>query len=118
MKMLDGGVLLLEMSGLLTAKALSEFAAKAIRAHGHEARGFVLDYRRGAILATSHELSVMVDSVPDGSPITRPGAFVTTKSNVLLMRDHAVRMARRGMWRKTFYSVDLAADWVRLKASA
>lgn len=118
MRMLDGGVLLLEMSGLLTAKALAEFAGKAMRAHAHEAKGFVLDYRRGVILATADEMGQLVDRVQPGSPLTRPGAFVTTESNVLLMREHAVRMARLGMWRKTFYNVALAAEWVRLKASS
>ena len=118
MKMLDGGVLLLEMSGLLTAKALAEFAAKAIRAHEHEARGFVLDYRRGSILATPDDLGQMVDAIPTGSPIARPGAFLTTPAGVDLMMAHAERMAWRGMWRRVFYELDEAADWVRLKASS
>ena len=117
MKMLDGGVLLLDMSGLLTAKALAEFAAKAAQTYGEVAVGFVLDYRRGSILATSYELGRLVDMIEPGSPIARPGAFVTTPANVDLMMAHAERMAWRGMWRRVFYELDDAADWVRSRAS-
>jgi len=117
MKMLDGGVLLLEMSGLLTAKALSEFAVKAAHAHGFQAVGFVLDYRRGSILATAYELGRLVDMIEPGSPIAKPGAFVTTPANVDLMMEHAERMAWRGMWRRVFCDIDHAAGWVRKTAS-
>ena len=117
-KMLDGGVLLLEMSGLLTAKALAEFAAKAAHAYGCEAVGFVLDYRRGSILATSDELGRLIDRIEPGSPIARPGAFVTTPANVDLMMDHAERMAWRGIWRRVFSDLPTAATWVRAKASS
>lgn len=111
--MLDGGVLLLEMSGLLTTKALAEFAMKAIRAHGHEARGFVLDYRRGVILATDYEMERLVETMAPGTPITRPGAFVATPANVEVLRQHAIRIARKKIWRRVAMDVDGAVAWVR-----
>jgi len=110
--MLAGDVLLLRMSGVLTARALAGIAGEAIRAHGHEARGFVLDYRAGVLAATADELGGLLAGVQADSPMRRPGAFVGTDETLGVLREHAVRSADAGCWRRTFTQVAPARGWV------
>lgn len=112
MSMMSGGVLLLRMTGPLSARTLAGFAADAIEAHGGEARGFVLDYRAGIIVATPDELGGMLTRMPAGSPMRRPGAFVGTTATVGVLQAHAERMAQSGLWRRVFLGVRPAHDWV------
>ena len=110
-------VAVLELSGLLTAKALSEFADKASRHHGCAAAGFVIDYRRGTILATREELGRLIDHAEPGSAILRPGAFVTAEPMADMLVQHAERLAWRGLWRRVFADIPQAIAWVKATAS-
>lgn len=112
MRMVDGDILLLRMSGPLTAPVLGGFAADAIKEHGRRARGFILDYRPAVIVATVDDLGRMLTKVPDDSPLRRPGAFVCSRHQVETLRPHAQRLAANGLWRKTFAGTLLAHRWL------
>lgn len=114
--MLAGDVLLLRLSGVLTARALAGIAGEAIRAHGHEARGFVLDYRAGILAASSDELGALLAGVPADSPMRRPGAFVGAGDTLMVLREHAINSARCGFRRRVFVSPALAHEWVLARA--
>lgn len=115
--MLSGNVLLLRMAGPLTARTLAGFAADAMAAYGQEARGFVLDYRAAAIVATTEELGLMLARMPSHSPMRRPGAFVGTAATLDTLREHAFRMALQGFPRRTFVDTLTAHEWVLSEAS-
>ena len=117
MQMLPGRVLSLKMAGPLTAAALSSFAADAVRMYGAEAIGFVLDYRRGVIVAGAEDLGAMLMDVSDDSPLRRPGAFVGQAGALDTLREHAFRMARQDFPRRVFTTPERAHAWV-LKAVA
>ena len=110
--MVDGEILLLRMSGPLTASTLAGFAADAVESHGHRAKGFILDYRPGVIVATADELGRMLASVPEASPLRRPGAFVGDPGKISTLRVHALRMAKAGFRRRVFIDTLTAHDWI------
>lgn len=117
MRMLAGDVLLMRLSGVLTAPVLAGFASEAAERYGHRARGFVLDYRRAVIVATVDELHELIKRTPVDSPIRRPGAFVGSQASLPALREHALQMARAGIPRKTFVDTLGAHLWVRARSA-
>ena len=107
-----GDVLLLRMSGPLTAQVLDGFAADAMAKHAHEAKGFILDYRPGLLVATADQLGEMLERMPAESPMRRPGAFVGSPGSLKTLQLHARHMGRAGIWRRVFVDTMTAHDWI------
>lgn len=117
MQMLDGGVLLLRMSGPLTAHTMEQFADNARAQFAGQARGLVLDYRGAVLAATDDELTAMLKRSTTPERLAVPGAFIVSDALFELAQRHALRMARMGYVRRCFPTVDAGHQWVLSMAS-
>lgn len=111
MSELDGRVLLIRLSGVVTASALWAIADEAASAHAERCRGFIIDYRPAVLAASADQLGAVVQEC--GFPAMRlPGAYVVAGGSAQVLMAHAVRMAHAGLWRRTFSEVEPARAWV------
>ena len=111
-EMMAGGIVLLRLSGLVTADAHQRFAAEGCARWGHEARGFIVDYRACALAVDPSKLTAAVFACQPGSPMRRPGAFVCGHATRDALRAHAQATARAGIWRRTFMDSPSAHAWL------
>lgn len=115
---LHDGVLLIEFTGPLTAPALTRVAARAHAEFADRCCGFILDFRLAVLAATAEELDELVTRHAPGPAIYAPGAFVTNDEQEPVLRAHAISMARRQIFRKTFDDTVSAHDWVKLRVQS
>lgn len=111
-----GHVLVVRISGELTAATLLDVRTDVIAAKPAAVRAFVADYREAKIWLDGDGLdAVLLGEAPDSASLM-PAALLVTKVHLDLFMAHALRMGALGHFRRAFVDQDRAISWAQSMA--
>jgi len=117
-EMKPGGVLLVKMSGTITASAVSGLRGH-IKAQPGAAKikALVIDYTKAIVAMDADSMASIIPAAPTSIRVRLPLAVVATPETVEVFAEHCRRMAGRTLLRQVFTSQAEALEWAETEAS-
>lgn len=106
----DGGVLVVQLSGLLTAAALAGITGQLCAMLRSDTHAFVADYRRAVLATTAGRLA---EECRPGRRLEIPGMLVATGDAQDVLRIYALRALTSGLRRLVCPDLRAAVRWAQ-----
>ena len=111
------GILMVRLFGPLTGAALQHVKAEVVRRFaGQRIRAFVVDYTGSVVALTGAELDAVLEGEDHSTTTGAPAALVVNPECAELFRGHCLRVAARGLMRRTFLDLAPALVWALREA--